>query len=178
MKRITEQLVKVQSISAKLLGAFAVAIVLSIAAAIQPIQAARGAQSRFQTVFSDRVVPLEQLGLILHNVNAVTDAQNSGGVSTEEITPRVMVQQVDSMWSAYLATYLTPEEARTVDELRTPMTQWLAAMKASIGGDQAATSRGEALHHALVRPAAGQGHGAARTLRCPLIGITRRPAAA
>ncbi|AMW06109.1 hypothetical protein [Gemmatimonas phototrophica] len=88
---------KLHSISTKLLAAFAVAIVLAVVATIQPIQAARGAQARFATVFADRVVPLEQLGLMLHNVNAVTDGLTSSGGSTEKTSPAVMVQQVDSI---------------------------------------------------------------------------------
>ena len=139
---------KLYSISAKLLAAFAVAIVLAILATIQPIQAARGAQARFATVFADRVVPLEQLGLMLYGVNAATDAQRAGG-SIQRTPSDVIVQQVDSLWKAYIITYLTPEESRLVDGLRTPMKDWMAAMEASIGGDATAAVRGEALHHAL-----------------------------
>jgi methyl-accepting chemotaxis protein len=140
---------KLHSISSKLLAAFAVAIVLAIVATIQPIRAARGAQARFATVYADRVVTLEQLGLILRNVNVVTDRQRSADGSADTQSSNAMVQDVDSIWTAYLATYLTPEESRLVDGVRAPMKDWMASMRASLGGDSTASAKGVALRSSL-----------------------------
>jgi methyl-accepting chemotaxis protein len=77
------------------------------------------------TIYEDRVVPLQQLKTIadayaVFVIDAVNKA-NSGMMSAEEALRGVRAarREIDAQWASYLATELTPHEARLADEART-----------------------------------------------------------
>ncbi|MBV8537347.1 MAG: MCP four helix bundle domain-containing protein, partial [Alphaproteobacteria bacterium] len=81
----------------------------------------------FRTVYRDRVLPLQQLKTVsdMYSVTIPTTAHKvrdgsldwDGGVSSVDAVVAVISQQ----WSAYLATYLTPEEQGLAAEARVRM---------------------------------------------------------
>ena len=128
--------------------AFLGVTVVSAGAALVPLLSLHDAQARFASVFADRVVPLHQLATIIDQLDAVeetflegAEAALSGAVAVE---PRL--RTVDSIWTAYLATYLVPEEARLADSLRAPLPALLATARRTVaameGGDTASARDG------------------------------------
>ena len=76
-----------------------------------------------RTIYADRVVPLQQLKVVadayavaivdeVHKVRAgtVSESIGAGRIASAAVT-------IDSAWSAYLATELTPEEQTLIDEV-------------------------------------------------------------
>lgn len=116
------------SISTKLTVTFAAVVALASFGAVEPIQALKESRRHFATVFADRVVPLHQMGIILHNLEAASsEVQVTPGTSESPNVERYRAE-VDSLWTAYLTTYLTPEEQQLVDQSREPMREWLTVM--------------------------------------------------
>jgi methyl-accepting chemotaxis protein len=140
---------RLQSIAAKLLAATCVTLFFASIASLLPIRAAKLADQHFATVFADRVVPLHQLGTILHHVSATTAATQAPGATGGALAPATMRLQVDSIWRSYLATYLTAEESRLVDGLRKPMTAWLVAVDDALAGKSGASDRVARTHQIL-----------------------------
>lgn len=106
------------SLGVRLTAAFLFVAALSLAVTGTLIGSQRELSSRTRTIYQDRVVPLGQLkrisdAYILSVVDAahkrqdglVTAAQVAAQLDAARETKRVQ-------WAAYLATYLTPEEAR------------------------------------------------------------------
>jgi len=107
----------------RLAAMVAVMLVLMAAIAIIGIRGMALEQEGLRTVYEDRVVPLEQISTIesdYYKVRiAVMDAVGARDVvaiqkDSADITEKVAHAQ--SMWKAYLATYLTPEEKQLAEE--------------------------------------------------------------
>ncbi|KQU16522.1 chemotaxis protein [Methylobacterium sp. Leaf94] len=77
----------------------------------------------FNSVFGDRIVPLRQFSLIrdayddlLATSRALRNRQGEAGRATAKI--EADLGNIQTQWSAYLATYLTPEEKELAAELQ------------------------------------------------------------
>ncbi|MCU0617676.1 MAG: methyl-accepting chemotaxis protein [Gemmatimonadaceae bacterium] len=135
--------------------AFLGVTVVSAGAAFVPLLSLHDAQARFASVFADRVVPLHQLATITQRLDAVEevlDAASASSASPVEPVVGAHLAVVDSIWSAYLATYLVPDEARLVDSIRAPLPALLAmgreTARAIDAGDGEASARGVAAYRA------------------------------
>ena len=110
------------SIRTKLVSAIAllVATILAISA-FSYMAMQRGSQTA-ETIVSDRVIPLEQLKSIAdaYAVNIVDTVHKlrAGAITSTEAADHVReaTRIIDENWSAFMATYLTPEEAALADE--------------------------------------------------------------
>ncbi|MCB2018560.1 MAG: MCP four helix bundle domain-containing protein, partial [Hydrogenophaga sp.] len=77
-----------------------------------------------QSMYVDRVVPLQQLKTIsdMYAVNMVDTAHKfaDGAMTPVQATDALQQarQSIDKEWSAYLATYLVPEEVKLADRLK------------------------------------------------------------
>jgi methyl-accepting chemotaxis protein/aerotaxis receptor len=80
----------------------------------------RGAHSDVQTLFQDRVVPLAWLATVDESLQATlavldqADAMLRDGKPADSVAAAIAQekQAIDEQWAAYMATYLTPEEAQ------------------------------------------------------------------
>jgi len=151
-----------QSLRARLGVAFVAVTLVTAAAAVVPLLSLRNAETRFASVFADRVVPLHQLASIGDRLAEVDEAFASlRSPADAEATPPASqavedhLASVDSIWTAYLATYLVPEEARLADSLRAPMPALLAmareAASANRAGDAAAGREAASRYHVALR---------------------------
>ncbi len=95
-----------------------------------------------QTVYADRLVPMEQLGDMQHqellrqkNLQRVV----SGDISIAQALGDLQREQqvLAELWKAYLATYLTPEEAALVRELQAAQQPYDAAVESVVQALQA-----------------------------------------
>lgn len=112
--------------------AFLGVTVVSAGAAFVPLLSLHDAQARFASVFADRVVPLHQLATITHRLDAVEEVFDASRASPDVPVGPVVTAHlavVDSIWSAYLSTYLVPDEARLVDSIRAPLPALLATAR-------------------------------------------------
>jgi methyl-accepting chemotaxis protein len=150
------------SVRAKLLTSFfSVAAVCAALGAFCVNQLAR-TNARFETVFKDRVIPLEQLGAVRvamgDAARAVTDA--AYGAVPADSAARVAAasgSQADSTWKAYMSTYLTPEEAQLADSARAAMAAFVAARDSTLALARAAdTAATKAFATTRLASAAGQ----------------------
>ena len=116
------------SIFTKLMGAFAAVVVVASIGAVLPVNALREGDQRFASVFADRVVPLHQLGSILQRVEQATSQALGSGTMDRAASTQSLKGEVDSLWKAYLATYLTPEETVLAERAKAPVAAWLAAI--------------------------------------------------
>ncbi|MCE2899714.1 MAG: methyl-accepting chemotaxis protein [Gemmatimonas sp.] len=126
------------SISTKLIATFVAVVALASFGAIEPIQALKESQAHFATVFADRVVPLHQMSTILHDIEATGAALRTASPDSASREMAANRHELDSVWTAYLKTWLTPEETQLVDRMRAPMSAWLAATAEGPRGDRAA----------------------------------------
>lgn len=84
--------------------------------------------AQLNTVYADRVVPLRDLTSVGHTVNVVIPQRHAEGSYEGDGAAQALEadwQRIETLWSAYLLTYLTPREAelataarRALDELR------------------------------------------------------------
>ena len=125
-------------LSQKLVGAF---LLVAIPCAIVGLMGIRGMsqiETRFETVYHDQVVPLNQLKSVadLYAVNIVDASHKvrNGNWTWEEGRRSVEEARVeiDTLWAAYRATNLTAEERQRVAEAEKAM----AAADASLNGLQ------------------------------------------
>jgi methyl-accepting chemotaxis protein len=99
---------------------------LLIAIGAVGLKTAKDADDRLDTVYKDRVVPLEQLKMIadMYAVNIVDTSHKvrNGNLSWAEGRKNVdqALKTVSEKWQAYLATTLVAEEKKLVDEI-TPL---------------------------------------------------------
>jgi hypothetical protein len=105
------------SLAKKLSGLVAMLLVLSAFLGVQGLHAIRQTNQGLKTVYEDRVVPLEQLKVIAdaYAVNIIDAANkaNAGLFTPAQALLSVRDAQavIRKQWGAYMATYLTPEEA-------------------------------------------------------------------
>lgn len=104
-----------------------VSVILSVVAVVIGvigINGIRQTNAGLQTVYNDRVVPLEQLKAIADDYAvAIIDAVNkaNAGITTAEETLKGVVtasENIQKNWNAYMATQLTPEESKLAGEAK------------------------------------------------------------
>ena len=106
----------------KLRGAFAGAFLFAGALAALGLHGMFTSNRALETVYSDRVVPLEQLKIISDDYAVlIIDTVNkthAGRMPAEEALDAVRIarERIREKWSEYLSTYLTPTEARLARE--------------------------------------------------------------
>jgi methyl-accepting chemotaxis protein len=120
-----------------------VLIAVAVVVGIIGIVGIRKTNAGLETVYNDRVVPLQQLKAIADDYAvAIIDAANkaNAGLFTAEETLRGIEaanQRIVANWKAYTATYLTPEEkelARQATELYAPADQAVAGLQKFLTG--------------------------------------------
>lgn len=120
---------KVLTIKAKLsviVGLFSFAVVFVAALGAWNLQQTN---ARFETTYHDRVIPLEQLKIVadLYAVDIVdaTHKTRDGAISWKEAEDNIerARKKIRSTWDAYIATRLTPEEAKLANSTQKAMEQ-------------------------------------------------------
>ena len=115
------------TIKARLLGCLAALAVGMTAIGVAGWVVSSTAQQRMQSVIADRVAPLQQLKAIsdLYAVNIVDAAHKA---ASGLVTPDTANQQIsdarsriDSTWSAYQATSMTPDEQALANKVKQAM---------------------------------------------------------
>jgi methyl-accepting chemotaxis protein len=104
-------------------------------------------QERFRTVYADRVVVLEQLATLK------TDLTAAQRIVADPLTPAPTVERevrrllvgADSIWQAYLSTYLTPEEAKIAEAQKAEFATAKTALLDAVAFRQSATTPEAAL---------------------------------
>jgi len=115
------------TIKARLLGCLAALAVGMAAIGAAGWVVSSTAQQRMQSVIADRVAPLQQLKAIsdLYAVSIVDAAHKaaSGLVTPEKANEQISVarSRIDSTWSAYQATNMTPEEQALANKVEQAM---------------------------------------------------------
>ncbi len=115
------------TIKARLLGCLAALAVGMAAIGAAGWVVSSTAQQRMQSVIADRVAPLQQLKAIsdLYAVSIVDAAHKaaSGLVTPEKANEQISVarSRIDSTWSAYQATNMTPEEQALANKVKQAM---------------------------------------------------------
>ena len=115
------------TIKARLLGCLAALAVGMAAIGVAGWVVSSTAQQRMQSVIADRVAPLQQLKAIsdLYAVSIVDAAHKaaSGLVTPEKANEQISVarRRIDSTWSAYQATNMTPEEQALANKVKQAM---------------------------------------------------------
>lgn len=111
------------SVGKRLIIGFGVGIALSLAANLSNLAELRKANATLDTLYQDRVAPLNQLkivsdGYAVFVVDASHKARNGNFSYGEAIkgieTARANIQKA---WSAYVGTKMTPEEQKLIDEV-------------------------------------------------------------
>lgn len=83
---------------------------------------------RLHTLYDDRIVPLQDLKNIADsyavNIVDTNHKLRNGNISYQEAQSNIEKAQseIDKIWQAYMATYLTPEEAKLADKAQSLMT--------------------------------------------------------
>lgn len=117
------------SVRAKLsvaIGIFAVALIMTAVLALWDLNETN---EHFESVYNDRVVPLEQLKVVsdMYAVNIVdaTHKTRDGAVSWKEAADNITEarKKIRSAWDAYIATYLTPEEKGLAEQTSSLITK-------------------------------------------------------
>lgn len=105
-----------------LIAAFAIPIVCLLLLGVKSLTDLAETNERLQTIYEDRVVPLEQLKSISDSyavriIDAVNKA-NAGLIDAQRIREQVVSAQQDikNLWASYKATKLTEKESRLADE--------------------------------------------------------------
>ena len=102
--------------------AFAVLILFLLVNGAVGVHGLRLVQSGTDTIYNDRVVPLQQLKRIADayavNVIDTINKTNSGRMSAQDAVKSLAEAQtiIDTSWKSYMATTLTPEEERLARE--------------------------------------------------------------
>lgn len=115
------------TIKARLLGCLAALAVGMAAIGAAGWVVSSTAQQRMQSVIADRVAPLQQLKAIsdLYAVSIVDAAHKaaSGLVTPEKANEQISVarSRIDSTWSPYQATNMTPEEQALANKVKQAM---------------------------------------------------------
>jgi methyl-accepting chemotaxis protein/aerotaxis receptor len=116
------------SVRGRLLTAFALVISMMIVVGWLGLGGMEGSNDRLQTVYADRVVPLRDLKRISDDYAVfIVDASHkvrNGNFAWEEGVKSVATARSDihALWTAYLGTFLTAEEADMADQAKRLMT--------------------------------------------------------
>lgn len=112
------------SIRLRLLMSYALPVAALLLIAILAIQGLSSTQQCVESIYKDRVIPLEQLKVISDNyavriVDAVNKA-NAGIVTGDQVLSDIgkARQEIERQWQAFLSTRHTPEEARLAEEAK------------------------------------------------------------
>ncbi|MDO3381144.1 methyl-accepting chemotaxis protein [Gilvimarinus algae] len=112
------------SIRLRLLMSYALPVAALLLIAILAIQGLSSTQKGVESIYKDRVIPLEQLKVISDNyavriVDAVNKA-NAGIVTGDQVLSDIgkARQEIERQWQAFLSTHHTPEEARLAEEAK------------------------------------------------------------
>ncbi len=105
------------SVRARVGLGFAAVAAVFVAFAVVALSAMTATQARFGTVYADRVLVLDQLAHLKTNLaQAEAIVTNPlADLPTVEREVGTLIKMSDSVWTAYLATYLTPEEQQLAD---------------------------------------------------------------
>ncbi|MFO1251361.1 MAG: methyl-accepting chemotaxis protein [Inhella sp.] len=112
------------------------------------------ADASLQTVYADRLVPMEQLGEMQHQEMLRQKALQrivAGDLSISQAQGELQQaqQRLAEVWKAYLATYLTPEEEALVRALQAALQPYDAALASTVQALQA--NQVDAAHAQLKR---------------------------
>lgn len=145
-------MLRVDSLRALLMVGFAVPLVLIVVLAADALGSLRQTQAGFETVYSDRVVPLRGLREIgdayaVDIIDAVNKAED-GLISRDAAAKSVASAReiISSEWSAYIATRLTDEEAALVEKAKPMLAaadEQIDRVQAVLAGDVAGQSLDE-----------------------------------
>jgi hypothetical protein len=111
-------------IGTKLFSVFVLMEFVAISAGCMGLYIAKISNDGLDTVYKDRVVPLEQLKVVsdMYAVDIVDTSHKAlvGAIDLEDARKHVADAQsrIFNKWKAYLATYLVPDEKSQVAEIR------------------------------------------------------------
>lgn len=111
----------------KLMLLTAIAILSLLIIGLMGIMKLAAVNTGLQTVYNDRVVPLQQLKMIADayavNIVDTTHKTRNGNISFDDCAKNINDAKsiIDENWKAYMATYLTPEEAKLAKEAEVAM---------------------------------------------------------
>lgn len=123
------------TVATRLVLLASVLIVLLVAIGWLGITGMGEANASMETVYKDRVVPLKDLKEIadLYAVNVVDTAHKvrNGGMQWSDGTRNVTqaANRIETLWNAYLATEMVPEEQRLVDAIKKALVPADAAVR-------------------------------------------------
>ncbi len=106
----------------RIIAIFATMVIATVLAGYVGISGMDNSNERLETVYKDRVVPLQQLKVVadMYAVNIVDTSHKvrNGNITWEQGVTNVedALREVDKQWKAYTATYLVPEEKKLVTE--------------------------------------------------------------
>jgi methyl-accepting chemotaxis protein len=111
------------NIKMRLITTLAVAVLLLVGIGIMGMVSLGIVKEELRTVYEDRTVPLDQLRnigrLLQENINLTTRSTMNGDVQAARRDMDEMdgnIATITRIWDAYMATYLTPEEARLAED--------------------------------------------------------------
>lgn len=113
---------RVKSISFKLYTSILIILLLTLSLGVLGILSLNTTNKGLETVYKDRVIPLEQLKIIsdLYAVNIVdtTHKLRNDNIQWDQAATNISaaLTQIDSLWKAYTATKLTTEESQFVSQ--------------------------------------------------------------
>ncbi len=109
-------------ISTRLVFLLTLLLVLAIVLGGVGIVGMSKADDGLRTVYEDRTVPLMDLGLVIDMVNrGRINAVTAANALTPEVAGKAnentlsLDGEIDTLWKKYIATYLTPDEKKLVD---------------------------------------------------------------
>jgi methyl-accepting chemotaxis protein len=112
---------------------FALCLALAVAIGLSGIQALGRVQQGMETVYKDRVAPLNDLKVVadMYAVNIVDTSHKArnGNLTFSEANESVLKarETIEKSWAAYTATKMMPEEQKIIDELKPLMSAGDAA---------------------------------------------------
>ncbi|OOG23619.1 methyl-accepting chemotaxis protein [Thioalkalivibrio denitrificans] len=131
------------TVRTKLIATVLLPVLVLLALAFVSVRMMSNIEAGVETIYEDRVVPLQQLKTIadayaVFVIDAVNKA-NEGMMSAEEALQGVREarREIRLQWESYLSTELTQEESRLVDEARTlfrPANADLDRLEAALSG--------------------------------------------
>ncbi len=113
---------RIKSISFKLYMSILIILLLTLSLGVLGISSLNNTNTGLETIYKDRVIPLEQLKVIsdLYAVNVVdtTHKLRNNNIQWDQASTNISeaLTQIDVQWKAYTATQLTAEESQMVTE--------------------------------------------------------------
>ncbi len=122
------------TVTARLVLLSSALIALLISASVVSVTYQRKSDAEFDTIYNDRLIPLAQIGRISRAVGEMhariyqmidfRAEQNSQAMREVAATFPALDKAVEAEWSAYMATYLTPEEKEMAEDFSNRYTNY------------------------------------------------------